>query len=167
LENVKIRFKKIHKLNPYEEIITNEEKMLFPKIRINSNIENLDNDMIEEKILELLNKFEFNLIDIIIEVNLWSKYFEFNDQNLIISNIYIKTKNMNFDVTAESRHFNPSFYKALYKLENQILTKRLSNDAAINTKDINIKLGENNKIISNKIIERKLLTNRASSEVQA
>jgi len=104
----------------------NNEVKKYQRIRINSNIKDLDRPMIKNQILELSRKYEAILKDGIFEVFIRTQSKGVENQKVFYTRILIFTSKERFDVSVEHRHIKLSFFKALYKLEAQLTKKNLT-----------------------------------------
>ncbi len=133
----------------------NNEDIKFQRIRINSNIKDLDKPMIKNKILELIQKYESTLRDGIIEVFIRTKCIGMQNQRVIYTRILIFTSKERFDVSAEHRHVKLSFFKALFRLEAQLSKKKLSMESGPKRFPYNFSNNVSSKVLSHKIIMKR------------
>lgn len=136
--------------------INGEERLLFEKIQINSNIKELDKSKILKKIIELKKRYESILCDSIIEVFIRSHYLGLQGQRLIYTRILILTQKERFDVTSEHQYIHPSFDTALFELDNQLSKKKISIASGPEKFPINFNENINYKNLGFKIIKRKI-----------
>jgi hypothetical protein len=142
--------------------INDEERLLFQKIQINSNIKELDKSKILKKIIELKRRYESILSDSIIEVFIRSHYLGLQGQRLIYTRILILTPKERFDVTSEHQYIHPSFDTALFELDNQLLKKKISIASGPKRFPYNFNENITYKNFGFKIIKRKIRTGEAT-----
>ena len=155
---------KIQEDNALENGVNDEEKLVLKRIRINSNIKDLDKRLIQNELMELFKKYESVLTDSSIEVfirlqNLGTQY-----QKLIYTRILIITLKERFDAAAEHRNIKLSFLKTLYRVEKQLSKKNITIKNGQKKFPYNFSDNSSNNGVSNKIIIRKVL-NEVKSEI--
>lgn len=155
VENAGLEHNTYHNGSTLEMGCFDNEVMKYQRIRINSNIKDLDKPMIQNKILELIQKYESILKDGIFEIFIRTQCKGVQYQKNIYTRILIFTSEERFDVSAEHRLIKLSFIKALFKLEAQFTKKKLSNKCGPKIYQYNF--GENitSKVLSHKIIIRR------------
>ena len=155
VENAGLEHKTYHKGSTQEMACFDNEVIKYQRIRINSNIKDLDKPMIQNKILELIRKYESILRDGIFEIFIRTQCKGEQNQKIIYTRILIFTSEERFDVSAEHRHIKLSFIKALFKLEAKLTKKEPSIECGPNRYPNNISDNINSKVLSHKIIFRK------------
>lgn len=145
VDNPGLEQKTYHNESTQEMTCINNDTVKCQRIRINSNIKDLDKPMIQNKILELIRKYESSLRDGIFEIFIRPKCIGGRTQKVFYTRILIFTSKERFDVSAEHRHIKLSFFKALFKLEGK-LTKRYPYNFGDNV---------TSKVLSHKIIIRR------------
>lgn len=138
------------------ELIDDNEKLILKRIRINSNIKDLDKSLIQNELMDLVKKYESVLTDSSIEVFIRLLHLGTQYQKLIYTRILVVTSKERFDVSAEHRNIKLSFYKALYRLENQLSKKNITIEIGPKRFPYNSTENSSYKGVSNKIILRKV-----------
>jgi len=101
-----------------------DEIILLPKIRINSDLEALDRNMVRIVLNDFVNKFSSILSQSEVEVYMREHREKHKDQKLIYTRIQILAHRERFDATAEGWGEDHSLKDALSKLERQIKKKK-------------------------------------------
>lgn len=156
---VDVKDRTIHEESTQETGTNDEPNSVLNRIRINSNIKDLDKSWIQKEIIELVKKYESILTDSIIEVFIRLQNLGIPNQKIIYTRILIITSKERFDVTAEHHNIKLSFYKALFRLENQFSNKEFTVEFSQKKFPYNLCENSSYKGVSHKIIKRKIHNN--------
>ncbi len=107
-------------------LATKEKLALTPKITINSDIEIIDRDRINNTITEFIKKFSSILTQSEVEIYMREHKEKHKDQKLIYTRLQLHAHHDKFEAKAEGWGFEHSLREALEKIETQIRRKKQS-----------------------------------------